>query len=84
MQYSRDQQYPVSERALVQRINRERAPYGQRLRKKRSRDRGYYLIHEGTRIIIEERVDLEEMGRQLGVLQESERLTDEDAEDPDG
>jgi hypothetical protein len=68
---------PVSKRALVQRINRVIAKEGDQLRATRGRQRPTYYIVD----VAEDArpVNLEELGRKLGVLQPYERLE----EDPD-
>jgi hypothetical protein len=73
---------PVSERALIQRINRVLAKDGQRLRATRGErarlDFGWYWVHELSRnLCLDTHVDLESMGRELGCLKEWERLEEQ-------
>ncbi len=81
---------PVSRRALEQRINRKLAPDGEVLRRKRSDwcryGRGwnakgdYYLLDLNTNFLVDEGFDLEDLGRELGVLQAYETLVTADDE----
>ena len=81
---------PVSRRALEQRINRKLAAAGEVLRRKRSdwaangcgwNTRGdYYLIDTNTNFLIDEGIDLEDLGRHLGVLRAYETLAPADDE----
>lgn len=69
--------YPVSERALVQRISRRLTRQGERLRKGRGRwatELGYYIVDVGRNFLVEQNCDLETLGRELGVLEEWESL----------
>jgi hypothetical protein len=64
---------PVSVRALVQRINRKLAQAGQALRttrgnRWRSNLGHYYVLNLELNYIARTRVDLEALGRELGVL----------------
>ena len=74
------QKVPVSERALIQRINRKLVKDGELVKKCREgrwdRELGdYYKIDfENSNVIVEKYVDLEETGRKLGVLAEYEKL----------
>ena len=73
---------PVSERALIQRINRKLKTDGEQLKKCRSdRWRGelgdYFILDVTRNAILHKDVDLEEWGRELGVLGLAERLEDE-------
>lgn len=70
---------PVSERALVQRINRKLKETGEQLKKCRSnRWRGelgdYFRIDISRNAIVDKHIDLEECGRETGALALSERL----------
>ena len=71
---------PVSERALVQRINRRLAEEGwERLIKARTgRARqqmgSWFMIDERSKLLVSKFINLEKFGRELGVLGEYERL----------
>ena len=69
---------PVTERALVQRINRALALRGERLRAGRGRsvdDLGdYFVVDVDRRAVVGKDITLEEYGRDLGVLQPWERV----------
>jgi hypothetical protein len=77
---------PVSERAIVQRLGRVLKEKRQKLKKCRSnrwRDTlgDYYLVDEYKNLILQMRVDLEELGRELGVLGHLEKVVmDDEAE----
>ncbi len=64
---------PVTVRALVQRINRVLASEGKRLRGKRGRSGGAYYLVSGSRVT-QSAVNLEALGRKLGVLYKWETL----------
>jgi len=69
----------VSERALLQRINRKLKQDGEQLRTARSdqaeRDAGrYYLVNVKRNSIQSMHVQLEKLGRELGVMQPWEEL----------
>ena len=76
---------PVSKRALIQRLNRRLAKegrHGQMLKANRSerwRDQlgDYYVVDLDTTRIEVTNVNLEEWGRELGVLQPYERLEED-------
>ena len=72
------QRVPVSERALVQRINRVLAKDYEVLRRPRGRSRGelgrYYRLSTFHNVVKDKSVNLEALGRELGCLQEWERL----------
>jgi hypothetical protein len=74
---------PVSVRALIQRINRKLAPEGEALRTTRRRWRSnlgdYYLVDLNRNFVTQQRVNLEALGRELGVLSPWEALVEEDA-----
>jgi hypothetical protein len=78
---------PVSKRALIQRINRQLAKEGQagqmvkatRGDSARKELGDYYAVDLGRNAVVSKQVDLEDLGRKLGVLQPYERLE----EDPD-
>jgi hypothetical protein len=77
-------QVPVSHRALWQRIDRQlRATGARRLRRARGLGRDslgdLYLVDLAGSVVVERHLDLEELGRQLGVLQPFERLIRADA-----
>jgi len=71
---------PVTERALMQRLNRALAKEGRLLRTQRSVDyRGrrlyrspelgrFFVVDVNRSIVVDKKVDLEELGRELGVL----------------
>jgi hypothetical protein len=71
---------PVTERALVQRINRRLAEEGwERLIKARTgrarQQMGtWFMIDERSKLLVSKFIDLERFGRELGVLGEDERL----------
>ena len=64
---------PVTVRALVQRINRALASDGKRLRATRGRIAGTYYLVAGGRVT-QSAVNLDALGRKLGVLHEWETL----------
>ena len=69
----------VSMRALIRRINRRVGPEGGRLRKTRGTNAAcvvgdYFLVDTRRNIIIHQRVDIEALGRELGVMAEWEEL----------
>ena len=69
----------VSRKALIQRINRRLAREGKALRSFRSRqDRmeygEFYTVIAETSLFLGSHADLEELGRDLGVLREGEVL----------
>jgi hypothetical protein len=73
---------PVSERALIQRINRRLKQDGEQLRSARSEQAAssvgrYYIVDTTRNFIAYQRVELEELGRKLGVLQPWEALQEE-------
>ena len=74
-------QVPVSERALVQRINRVLAKEGEKLIKARGRDISscgqYYTILFSFNAVGRKDVGIEELGRDLGALRPWEMLADE-------
>jgi hypothetical protein len=72
---------PVSERALLARINRKLAHEGERVLKKRSAwaawgppERDFYAIDINRNMVIADHVDLESWGKELGVFAEWEVL----------
>ena len=69
---------PVSERALIQRINRKLAVDGEKLHRSREGSArmklGEWFIVEESTGITAYHCDLEDLGRELGVLQEWETL----------
>ena len=76
---------PVTERALVQRINRALRRKGQMLRQSRGErartDLGdYYVIDLERNVLLLSRVNLEELARELGALQPWERVVDGEEE----
>ncbi len=74
---------PVSERALVARINRVLAKDDETLRRCRDDSRGfnelgrYYTVDFTRNVIVGKDHDLEKLGRKLGVLAPYEALCDE-------
>jgi len=71
----------VSERALVQRINRALAKDDRVLKKARSGrarfDLGeYYILDRSIPSVVEDHCDLEKVGRELGALTGWEQLAD--------
>jgi hypothetical protein len=70
----------VTERALMQRINRA-LPKGRAVkiaRGKKIESRGLFYLAEGGRVL-DENVDIEKLGRELGVLRLYERCEDDAA-----
>jgi hypothetical protein len=77
----------ISQRALVQRINRKLAPQNQHLERNRSAAAldysGLYCVIEGgkrgahwrSRTLVRDHVDLEALGRELGVLASGETVS---------
>ena len=75
---------PVSSRALIQRINRKLRSDDELLKKARPRSGwnelgDYYVVNFRMNWIAAKDVDIEELGRELGVLQPQERLLLESA-----
>jgi hypothetical protein len=77
--------YPVSERALFQRINRALNKNDEKLCKCRLDSRAYYDLGDYYRIdcrtnfVLEKHVDLEEMARDLNVMHPREVLIESHA-----
>jgi hypothetical protein len=72
---------PVSERALIQRINRALKDDGEMLKAARSsrvaEDIGeHFLIHLSRNVVLQKHVDVEALGRELGVLEAYEHVED--------
>jgi hypothetical protein len=72
---------PISERALLARINRQLVKEDQKLVKTRSEKAkvevgDYYLLNFERNAILRMRVDLEDLGHDLGVLKRYEVLDD--------
>ncbi len=70
---------PVSERAVIQRINRALALQGQKMRKTRGwrahHELGdYYVVVPSRNFIVAQNIDLEAFARELEVLAPYERL----------
>jgi len=71
---------PVSERALVARIDRAMAKNGETLKRCREDSRWfnelgrYYTVNVSINGITDKHVDLEKLGRKMGVLSEYETL----------
>jgi len=79
------QKVPVSVKALVQRINRRLKDDEQILKKSRGArarlDLGeWYVLNWNRNLIVDKRVDPEELARELGVLHEWEVLVSENDE----
>ncbi len=77
--YSNNRFVPVSERALVQRINRKLAHNGERLKRcrgERCRQSvgDFYIIDVSCNCVIRHDVDIEDVGRECGALAGHERL----------
>lgn len=67
----------VSERALIQRINRKLAPDLEQLKKNRSPGNelgDYYVLDLNRNFVTAQNVDPEALGRELGVLAEWETV----------
>jgi hypothetical protein len=76
---SKKQTVPVTERALVQRINRLLANHGQQLQKARGNTArlelgDYYTINVHQNFVVQKDVGLEELGRRLNALRPYESL----------
>lgn len=70
---------PVSERAVIQRINRALAPRGKKMCKTRGERAylelgDYYVIDISRNRIVDQNIGLEAFARELGVLAPYERL----------
>lgn len=71
---------PVSERALLARINRKLVKDGEKLLRCKQSTRAYaelgdyYVVDTGANVILSKNCDLEETGRELGVLAAWEEL----------
>lgn len=74
---------PVTKRALLQRINRRLRKEDEMVRATRGDGRArqelgdYYRINFNRNLLLEKQVDLEEVGRELGVLAAYERLEED-------
>jgi hypothetical protein len=73
---------PVTPRAVIQRINRKLKPDDRMLRTARSprveQDLGrYFIVNFNRNRIVEQHVDLEDLGRELGVLAAYEHVVGE-------
>lgn len=72
-----DRRLGITRRALVQRINRHLRKRNEALRGTRGPNTGeYYRVDTNRNVLIEERVALEKLGRELGVLAPYERLAE--------
>lgn len=70
---------PVTKRALVQRINRKLRKQDETLKAHRGANVGsYYRVDTEINGLLEDDVDLEDLGRELGVLAPYEQLAEED------
>lgn len=66
---------PVTARALVQRINRKLDSQDEQLKAKRGPKGGqYFLVDLRRNFLIRDDVDIEELGRKTGVLEDWEEL----------
>jgi hypothetical protein len=79
---SKRQMVPVTTRALVQRINRSLAKQHKVLKKARGaralEDLGaWFYLDTNRNVVLRTRVDVEGLGRELGVLDPYEKLTEE-------
>jgi hypothetical protein len=79
---------PVSQRAIIQRINRKLAQKGERVKTTRgNRWRGtlgdFYIVNPNYNVISRMGVDLESLGRELGVLAGWEFVAADDEEADD-
>jgi hypothetical protein len=76
------QKVTVTERALIQRINRKLAKDGEKLRTTRGHFEPslgrHYVIDLNRNFVVRKQFDLEELGRQLNVLQPWEDLADDE------
>ncbi len=81
---TREEQVPVSERALIQRINRRLSKEDQmlcRTRERWSSDLGrYHTIDLSRNSLVAKHINLEKLGRETGALKPWERLVDEAGE----
>lgn len=70
----------IAEKTLISRINRKLASEGERLRVSRSTqarvDLGDFYVTDENNCVTAKYVDLEQWGRDLGVLQANEKLAD--------
>jgi predicted transcriptional regulator len=76
-----EQRVPVTARALVQRINRQLKKNGVVLRRARGEkavsEKGeYYISDERSDLLFGMEINIEEYGRELGVLKDSEYLAE--------
>ncbi len=73
-----DVKVPISERALVQRINRKLADEGQLVKKARERVAttlgDYFVVDLTSNAVMDQDVDLEKLGRELKVLHDYETV----------
>ena len=69
----------ITDQALIKRINRKLAGIDEQLRKARSYDHNlgwFYTVNTYRNWIVDTHVDLEELGRELGVLRPGEEVDD--------
>jgi hypothetical protein len=76
------QTVPVTERALLQRVNRALQADGRVLKSSRGARAEeslgrFYVIDQRRNVIVDKAVDLEALARKLGALKEYEHLADE-------
>ena len=69
---------PVTTRALTQRINRELRKVGKALKGRPGRGGSgrYYLVNLKRSVVAGENVDIEALGREMGVLEPYEEVRD--------
>lgn len=71
---------PVSERALIKRINRSLRRNFEQLKKCQENSRhfndlgSFYVVDQRNNLFVERHVDIEEFGRETGVLKTNEKL----------
>lgn len=72
---------PVSERALIKRINRSLRRNFEKLKKCQEKSRcfndlgSFYVVDQRNNLFVERHVDIEAFGRDIGVLKTNEMLT---------
>jgi hypothetical protein len=80
---AKKQRVPITERALVQRINRKLKADGERLIKARGSQTAtsfgdWYIVDEQRNVIASQRVDPETLARKIGALRPWEALNEGD------
>ena len=81
---SRTRRIPVSQRAIMQRINRRLEGF-EKLKKNRSQqwhaDLGvYYIVDENLNVLVDKHVDLEKLARKLGAIKAWETISEPEKE----